>query len=60
MMLASAMDSPSCGMMMGMEGIGNFDLQFAIYDFHNHWRNRFLAAAAMLRAVGRCAVHKFG
>ena len=25
-----------------------------------HCLNRFLAAAAMARAVGRCAVHKFG
>ena len=45
--VASAMDSPSCGMMMGICGISQS-------------RKRFLAAAAMLRAVGRCAAHSFG
>jgi hypothetical protein len=40
--VASAMDSPSCGMMMGMEGM-----------LLTHERNSFREAAAMLRVVGR-------
>ena len=48
MTVASAMDSPNCGMMMGICGI------------HGYIRNRLRAAATMLRAVGRCTDQRLG
>jgi hypothetical protein len=42
-------------MMIGIAGMGLVNLKFVFY-----FLNTFLADAAMLRAVGRCAAHKLG
>jgi hypothetical protein len=54
-------------MMMAIWGIQISKFNFQISNFKSqisnlprHIRSRFLAAAAMLRAVGRCAAHKLG
>jgi len=60
MTVASAMDSPSCGMMMGMLGMAGRAREMGIGSRVVHARRTFRAAAAMLRVVGRWAAQRFG